>query len=90
MISSAILSCNGREFNPRDYSELFITSQTTASSSLFTSAIELMKKKWPDVVINSFDSICPVTEKKEKEALRLQKEAEISFVIGRPPFFKRR
>ena len=75
---------NGREFNPRDYSELFITSQTTASRRLFTSAIELMKKKWPDAVIDSFDSICPVTEKKEKEALRLQKEAEISFVIGDP------
>ncbi|HAK45045.1 MAG TPA: hypothetical protein DCO79_03885 [Spirochaeta sp.] len=74
----------GRRFNPGDYSEIFVTSQTTGGRKLFESAIEKISRKWPDAVIESFDSICPVTEKKEVEALSLQSDADISFVIGDP------
>ena len=75
---------NGDAFNPSDFSEIFVTSQTTGSRKLFTSAIASIRDKWPEASIDSFDSICPVTEKKENEALLLQQKADISFVIGDP------
>ncbi len=60
----------------------FITSQTTGSRVLFDSTCSAVKEHWPETNVTVFDSICPVTRKKEEEALELQKQADISFVIG--------
>lgn len=73
---------NGNVFNPHKYLEIFITSQTTGDKNIFSFCKNKIKEKWPQVTINSFNSICPITEKKEKEALLLQKQANISIVIG--------
>ncbi|MDC7226676.1 MAG: 4-hydroxy-3-methylbut-2-enyl diphosphate reductase [Spirochaetales bacterium] len=75
---------NGAGFEPEKYTEIFITSQTTGSRLLFESAKAKISQKWKNKRIESFNSICPVTERKEIEALALQKETEISFVIGDP------
>lgn len=73
---------DGKEFRPSIYSEVFITSQTTGSRKLFEDAIKKISHRWPEVTVDSFNSICPVTEKKEEEALKLQQNTDISFVIG--------
>ncbi len=75
---------NGKPFNHDDFTELFITSQTTGSLTFFNETIKRIKSKWPEAIVKSFNSICPVTKKKEVEALKLQKNADISFVIGDP------
>lgn len=75
---------NGASFNSGGFTELFITSQTTGDRALFEETIESIKAKWPEAEINQFNSICPVTEKKETEALAIQKEVDISFVLGDP------
>ncbi|MBN1525427.1 MAG: 4-hydroxy-3-methylbut-2-enyl diphosphate reductase [Spirochaetales bacterium] len=62
---------------------IFVISQTTGSRELFSKAISEIRKRWDTRYdIKTADSICPVTDKKEREALALQKEAEISFVVG--------
>ncbi len=75
---------DGSIFNPDAFSGIFITSQTTGSRKLFDSVITKISRKWPEAGINIFNSICPVTSKKEHEALVLQEETDISFVIGDP------
>jgi 4-hydroxy-3-methylbut-2-en-1-yl diphosphate reductase len=60
---------------------IFITSQTTGSRSVFEQTCAAVKARQP-ALVEIFDSICPVTELKEHEALRLQAEADVSFVIG--------
>ena len=64
---------------------IFLCSQTTGSRELF----EEVRQRFSAVLgedtptrLRVLDSICPVTESKEKESLKLQQEAEISFVIG--------
>ena len=61
---------------------IFITSQTTCSRKLFELTVSRIRTAFKDADISVFDSICPVTEKKEAEALELQKKADISFVVG--------
>ena len=78
------LQIDGTEFRPESASGIFITSQTTGSRRLFESAIEKISRRWPKLNVENFNSICPVTEKKENEALEIQREADISFVIGDP------
>ncbi len=78
------LKIDGTAFNPASVSGIFITSQTTGSRTLFESAIEKIRSRWPELTVESFNSICPVTEKKENEALEIQQEVDISFVIGDP------
>lgn len=75
---------NGRKFKQDDFSELFITSQTTGNRTFFENTLKKIQSRWPEANLNYFNSICPVTEKKESEALKLQKDADISFVIGDP------
>jgi 4-hydroxy-3-methylbut-2-enyl diphosphate reductase len=67
----------------KGYNKLFIVSQTTGSQDLFEQTVTGIKKicgKQMEVAI--YDSICPVTERKEQEALRLQKQVDITFVVG--------
>ena len=75
---------DGKVFLPESYSRIFITSQTTGSRVLFESAIKKLRARWPETEISFFNSICPVTARKESEAIELQEKADISFVIGDP------
>jgi len=71
------------QINKPEYLSIMVVSQTTGSRELFETTIASVKQKWgQNIKIVVFDSICPVTDKKEKEALKMQKQAEISFVIG--------
>jgi 4-hydroxy-3-methylbut-2-enyl diphosphate reductase len=70
---------------PVDGRKIFLCSQTTGSRVLF----ETVRRRLEEMVgtdhperLQVYDSICPVTERKEEEALCLQRETDISFVIG--------
>lgn len=65
-----------------DYTSLFLVSQTTGSRSFFEETIAMIEEAWSEIPHSYFDSICPITNRKEREALQLQKEADVSFVIG--------
>jgi 4-hydroxy-3-methylbut-2-en-1-yl diphosphate reductase len=64
--------------------EVFLCSQTTGSREFFDSVAlrlrEVLRPARRRILIH--DPICPVTERKEREALRLQEQADVSFVIG--------
>ncbi|RPJ06928.1 MAG: 4-hydroxy-3-methylbut-2-enyl diphosphate reductase, partial [Spirochaetaceae bacterium] len=62
--------------------KVFVIPQTTASRGLFLKTKAALTDAFTDTIIESYDSICPVTEKKEKEALKLQKDVDVSFVVG--------
>ncbi len=63
---------------------VFLCSQTTGTRAFF----EKVKSRLESALgaggprLSVYDSICPVTERKGEEALRLQREADVSFVIG--------
>lgn len=62
---------------------IFITSQTTGETSFFIKtvrAIDTVIKQKKN--ISYFNSICPITTSKEKEALDIQKRTDITFVLG--------
>jgi 4-hydroxy-3-methylbut-2-enyl diphosphate reductase len=63
--------------------KIFICAQTTGSRELFERVISaLTTRLGSEYEIRIHDSICPVTDRKEKEALRLQREVDVSFVVG--------
>lgn len=66
-----------------NYQKILILSQTTSSYELFDFASEQIAKKLGDTyTIENYNSICPVTNKKEQEALEIQKTVDITFVVG--------
>ncbi|HEQ70910.1 MAG TPA: hypothetical protein ENN69_00335, partial [Spirochaetia bacterium] len=65
--------------------DIFLCSQTTGSRTLFTHVQHKLRQVLDTTGASRLlvhDTICPVTERKEHEALRLQKKVDISFVIG--------
>ncbi|MBN1412164.1 MAG: 4-hydroxy-3-methylbut-2-enyl diphosphate reductase [Spirochaetales bacterium] len=60
---------------------IFIVSQTTGNRALFETVCKRIEGRVTAQPV-VFDSICPVTELKEKEAMELQDLADVSFVIG--------
>jgi len=70
---------------PKSTLKLFLCTQTTGSRELFKTVADFLKaqvKERPTIILKIFDSICPITEQKEAEALRLQREATMTFVLG--------
>ncbi|MEJ2662574.1 MAG: 4-hydroxy-3-methylbut-2-enyl diphosphate reductase [Spirochaetia bacterium] len=62
---------------------VFIVSQTTGRKDIFEMAVEKIKQTCsPRTEIVTYNSICPITDRKEKEALRMQAEVDITFVVG--------
>ncbi|MBN1696219.1 MAG: 4-hydroxy-3-methylbut-2-enyl diphosphate reductase [Spirochaetales bacterium] len=62
---------------------ILIISQTTGDRTLFEEIVDNVKKRLDSQVnVQVIDSICPVTESKEREALLLQRTCDISFVLG--------
>jgi 4-hydroxy-3-methylbut-2-enyl diphosphate reductase len=67
----------------KGYSRILIVSQTTGNEGLFDKAsLEIKNLCGEGFEIEIFDSICSITSIREKEALRLQKDADITFVLG--------
>ncbi len=69
---------------PAECEKIFILSQTTHSKAFFETLCSEIKKHIKDIPIESKDTVCPITENKEKESLDLQKEADFTVVIGDP------
>ncbi len=67
------------------FSKIFITSQTTGNRELFLETVsEVQRACGTRLPVEAFDSICPITANKEKEALEIQKKVDITIVIGDP------
>jgi 4-hydroxy-3-methylbut-2-enyl diphosphate reductase len=64
--------------------KLFIVSQTTGEPELFHETARLAGEKVAELgmTLEVFDSICSITALREREALKLQKEVDLTFVIG--------
>jgi (E)-4-hydroxy-3-methyl-but-2-enyl pyrophosphate reductase len=63
--------------------KIFIVSQTTGSKDIFEETVSGIKKICsPQIEITVSNSICPITNRKEEEALRLQQQVDITFVVG--------
>lgn len=69
---------------PQDREYIFILSQTTHSKAFFESLCQQIQKNITKLPIQIKDTICPITENKEKESLILQQEVDFSIVIGDP------
>ncbi len=67
----------------KKYYKIFIVSQTTGSRDFFENTVNSIKKICtPDREIATYNSICPITNRKEEEALQLQQQVDITFVAG--------
>ncbi|MBN1798772.1 MAG: hypothetical protein JW822_09345 [Spirochaetales bacterium] len=67
----------------KKYQKIFIVSQTTGSRDFFENTVNRIKNTCAqDIEITTSDSICPITNRKEEEALQLQQRADITFVVG--------
>ena len=67
------------------FTKIFITSQTTGNRTLFLKTVlEAKRACGSRLPVEEFDSICPITTNKEKEALEIQKKVDITVVIGDP------
>jgi 4-hydroxy-3-methylbut-2-enyl diphosphate reductase len=66
----------------KDYRGVMVISQTTGDYGLFKWVSDTLKEGLDNTLIETHNSICPVTHNKEEDALRLQKQAEITFVVG--------
>ncbi len=64
--------------------KILITSQTTASRTLFEELCNSIPQKLRNHSIEISDSICSITSKREEHALKLQETADITFVVGDP------
>jgi 4-hydroxy-3-methylbut-2-enyl diphosphate reductase len=63
--------------------KVFLCAQTTASRDLFEAIVSRFKAAGSrSFDLSVYDSICPVTDRKEKESLRLQKQVDVTFVVG--------
>ena len=62
---------------------VLIVSQTTGDRSLFELIHSKLTSRFGDRVrIVALDTICPVTGKREREALERQKDVDVTFVVG--------
>jgi 4-hydroxy-3-methylbut-2-enyl diphosphate reductase len=67
----------------REHNKIFIVSQTTGRKDFFEKAVDKITHAFlPETEIVTYNSICPLTNRKEEEALRLQEHADITFVVG--------
>lgn len=69
---------------PKNCSSIFILSQTTFSREFFTDLCVKIRQTIQNMPITIKDTICPITENKEKESLELQKSVDFTVVIGDP------
>jgi 4-hydroxy-3-methylbut-2-enyl diphosphate reductase len=65
-------------------SKVFVVSQTTGEPELFHETVRRVGEKTEalGIGLESYDSICSITALREKEALALRQEVDVTFVIG--------
>ena len=63
---------------------ILIISQTTGGRELFEKTCESVRAfaDTADITVDVHDSICSITALREREALKIQKEVDVTFVIG--------
>jgi 4-hydroxy-3-methylbut-2-enyl diphosphate reductase IspH len=67
------------------YSTVFVTSQTTGNREFYLKTLSALSEECGSLVsVEHFDSICPITEQKEHEALDIQNDVDVTVVIGDP------
>lgn len=64
------------------HKQVYILSQTTHSKAFFDNICEQIQKTITNIPVVLKDTICPITENKEKESLQLQEEVDFTVVIG--------
>ncbi|MGL5253935.1 MAG: 4-hydroxy-3-methylbut-2-enyl diphosphate reductase [Brevinema sp.] len=70
---------------PKEATKIFVLSQTTHSHAFFRNLCKELHRHFDgSLLIEEADTVCPVTENKEKESLELQKQADATVVIGDP------
>ena len=70
---------------PKEATKIFVLSQTTHSHAFFRTVCDALRTHFEGVLpIEEADTVCPVTENKEKESLELQKQVDATVVIGDP------
>ncbi|MBP7901284.1 MAG: 4-hydroxy-3-methylbut-2-enyl diphosphate reductase [Spirochaetes bacterium] len=62
--------------------KVFICSQTTSSRSLLEKTAVLARNSLSDSIIEVFDSICSITDQREKQAIELQGKVDATIVLG--------
>jgi 4-hydroxy-3-methylbut-2-enyl diphosphate reductase len=64
--------------------KILIISQTTGERELFEKTCDNVREfaAGADIVVDVHDSICSITALREREALKIQKDVDVTFVIG--------
>ena len=64
--------------------KIFVVSQTTGDPGLFSQTVQRVGEEAAraGVELASFDSICSITAMRERAALKLRKNVDVTFVIG--------
>jgi 4-hydroxy-3-methylbut-2-enyl diphosphate reductase len=63
--------------------KVFLCAQTTAPRELFELVLDRLRKiDGICIELEVYDSICAVTDRKERTALKMQRAADVTFVIG--------
>lgn len=64
--------------------KIFVISQTTGDVRLFEETVRRVGEAAAScgIRLENFNSVCSITAMREREALRLQKEVDVTFVIG--------
>ncbi len=74
-----------KPFNKKGCRKILVVSQTTGKRSLFEEAAEVLKQNFSgECEIKVHDSICSITSLRELESVKLQKKADVTFVLGDP------
>ncbi|MGL4394564.1 MAG: 4-hydroxy-3-methylbut-2-enyl diphosphate reductase [Brevinema sp.] len=75
---------NYKNIIPSTTQKIFIISQTTHSRPFFEFLCQELQSYITEFPIEVKDTICPITENKEKESLELQELVDFTIVIGDP------
>jgi 4-hydroxy-3-methylbut-2-enyl diphosphate reductase len=64
--------------------KIFVVSQTTGDIRLFGQTVRQVGERAAScgIPVESFNSICSITAMREREALKLQRKVDVTFVIG--------
>jgi len=60
--------------------DIFIVVQTTFNEELFNKIVDIIKEKYPNVIVNN--TICDITHKRQKEVENIAKEVDRMIIVG--------
>ncbi len=62
--------------------EILVVSQTTGGRRLFEATVKALNARAAGFHVECCDSICPITERREKESLEIQRRVDVTLVVG--------